>query len=116
MRRSGSAEAEVYGWSAGKCCCRPVVAVIAVGLAALIAAVVRLTSKRKIGTSTYYFCAIVIGYILYRALIVIYVHPLKSAESPAAERSSNTLASVGLDAPFVAPPESQLELFPVQLD
>jgi hypothetical protein len=92
-----------------------IVSAIAVGLAALVAGVVWLISKRKIGTATYYICAIVVGYVLYRALIVIYLQPNNSLEK-SAEPSRYSNASVGLDAPFIAPPESQLESFPVQLD
>lgn len=89
---------------------------IVVGIAALLALIVRLIFKRQIGSSSYYAGAMVLGAVLYRGLLAALTHTTQIDDSHGAPESLNAPTILSLDSPFIAPQEAQLEAFPVQLE
>lgn len=89
-------------------------ALVIAGLFFLIALIARVAFKKRIDSPRFYTIAIVSGFILHRALISV----LSSEASDAQVREvpSSSLVRVGLDAPFIAPAEEDLESFPAQLN
>jgi len=93
-----------------------VVALSFVGIAWLIAQIVKRVFGRSIGSSGYYAVALVLGFALNHALPALWInspvdtmHPTSGVATVAAEKT-------GLDAPFIAPKEAELEKFPGQLE
>jgi hypothetical protein len=89
---------------------------IVVAIAALLSLLVRLIFKRRIGTSNYYIGALFLGGALYSGLLAVLTHHAPTARIQTATESRDTPTAFGLDSPFIAPSESQLETFPAQLD
>jgi len=82
----------------------------------VLALLVNLVFKKKIGTQKYYVVAIILGFLLHRGLMSVQNNSPKNTAS-----SNNHIAQVtnnksGLDVQFIVPSEAELEKFPVQLE
>lgn len=64
----------------------------------------------------YYFCAILLGVGLHRGLIVALVHSPSKTHNSGLTISQTIKIESGLDSPFIAPNEDDLEKFPAQLE
>jgi hypothetical protein len=64
----------------------------------------------------YYFCAILLGVGIHRGLIVGLVHSPSKTPNSGFTISQDIKIESGLDSPFIAPNEDDLEKFPAQLE
>jgi hypothetical protein len=93
-----------------------VVALFFVGIAWLIAQVVKRAFGRSIGSSRYYAVAFVLGIALNYTLPALWINSPVDTMHPTSGLATVATEKTGLDVPFIAPKEAELEQFPGQLE
>jgi len=82
----------------------------------VVALLVKLIFKKSIGTRKYYSTAMIAGALIYVGLISVLPKPEKADASDPVHSDQITVAAIGLDAQFIAPPKDKMESFVGQLD
>lgn len=83
----------------------------------IVALLAKRLFNKSVSSPRYYVVAVVAGFLLHSALVALLPTPAPEASADVSAMLIATAAAetAGLDKPFIAPKEAELEKFPVQL-